>query len=100
MIWAPSEVAVRGTGRRRTGEALVVLSVEACALLDGGQGVAVRGAEGTARELEQLGERPELDADLDAVELEGDEGEGEAGVKGEPEIQGDIEGARLATDRL
>ena len=86
--------------RNRLGGPLVVLAVELGALLDRVQSVAVRRAQGTTRQLEQLDEGAEPDAHLDAVELQRHKRQRKTRVQSEPEVQGDIQDARLATQGL
>ena len=49
-------------------------------------------ADGARRDVDEVLEILELDVDLDLVVLEGNEGEREAGVAVEPELEGNVEG--------
>ena len=99
----------RGVGQRGEvgdglqGGGVVVAWVKEGALLNLGQGIAVTGEDVAlcaAGKLEEIEEFAEADLYLGAVELQGDEGQGKAGVQGEPKVKGHVEDAWLARKHL
>ena len=85
------------------GGGVVVAGVEKGSLLNLGECVVVsRGyvALGGAGEFEEVEEFAEFDLHLCAVELQGYKGQGEAGVEGEPKVEGHVENAGLAGKHL
>ena len=77
------------------GEAAALLSVQVDVVHEqraGDQAVAVQEVHIRAAGVAQVLELVELDVDLHLVVLEGDQGEGQAGVAIEPELQRDVQG--------